>query len=107
VQFARRSAPIAWSFTPSRSLAPSGAARIRPPFLWSFTRRRRLARSLGLGVNAGHDLDLENLILFRELPHLDEVSIGHAIVSRALFAGLEPVVREYLAILGAARGAHI
>lgn len=59
----------------------------------------RLARSLGLGVNAGHDLDLDNLALFRGLPHLDEVSIGHAIMSRALFVGLETVVREYLAVL--------
>jgi pyridoxine 5-phosphate synthase len=64
-----------------------------------YTEAALLARSLGLGVNAGHDLDLNNLMLFRELPHLDEVSIGHAIVSRALFAGLEPVVREYLAVL--------
>ena len=40
------------------------------------------AHALGLGVNAGHDLDLENLVLFRQLPHLDEVSIGHAIMSR-------------------------
>ena len=54
----------------------------------AYAEAARLARSLGLGVNAGHDLDLENLIMFRELPHLDEVSIGHAIVSRALFAGL-------------------
>ena len=59
-------------------------------------RRRELAHSLGLGVNAGHDLDLDNLVLFRELPHLDEVSIGHAIMSRALFVGLDTVVREYL-----------
>jgi pyridoxine 5-phosphate synthase len=59
----------------------------------------RLARSLGLGVNAGHDLDLENLVRFRELPHLEEVSIGHAIVSRALFVGLSTVVREYLDVL--------
>jgi pyridoxine 5-phosphate synthase len=57
----------------------------------------RLAHSIGLGVNAGHDLDLENLTLFRTLPHLDEVSIGHAIFSRALWVGLETVVREYLA----------
>jgi pyridoxine 5-phosphate synthase len=56
----------------------------------------RLAHSLGLGVNAGHDLDLENLIVFRALPHLDEVSIGHALMSRALFVGLSRVVREYL-----------
>lgn len=58
-----------------------------------------LAHSVGLGVNAGHDLDLENLRLFRELPHLDEVSIGHALMSRALFVGLETVVREYLDVL--------
>ncbi len=57
------------------------------------------AHTLGLGVNAGHDLDLENLVLFRTLPHLEEVSIGHALMSRALFTGLEPVVREYLAVL--------
>jgi pyridoxine 5-phosphate synthase len=60
----------------------------------------RLARERGLGVNAGHDLDLDNLVMFRTLPHLDEVSIGHAIVSRALFVGLPTVVREYLALLG-------
>jgi len=58
-----------------------------------------LARSLGLGVNAGHDLDLDNLVVFRDLPHLDEVSIGHAIVSRAIFVGLATVVHEYLAVL--------
>jgi pyridoxine 5-phosphate synthase len=58
-----------------------------------------LAASLGMGVNAGHDLDLENLRLFRTLPHLDEVSIGHALMSRALFVGLEAVVGEYLALL--------
>jgi pyridoxine 5-phosphate synthase len=59
-----------------------------------------LAHSLGLGVNAGHDLDLDNLMLFRDLPHLAEVSIGHAVMSRALFVGLETVLREYLAVLG-------
>lgn len=58
-----------------------------------------LAASLGMGVNAGHDLDLGNLRLFRTLPHLDEVSIGHALMSRALFVGLETVVGEYLALL--------
>jgi pyridoxine 5-phosphate synthase len=57
------------------------------------------ARASGLGVNAGHDLDLDNLVLFRTLPHLDEVSIGHALMSRALFVGLEAVVREYDAVL--------
>src|SRR5262249_22130885 len=43
-----------------------------------------IAHGLGLGVNAGHDLDLDNLALFRQLPHLDEVSIGHALIAHAL-----------------------
>jgi pyridoxine 5-phosphate synthase len=58
-----------------------------------------LAHRLGLGINAGHDLNLDNLTIFRELPHLDEVSIGHAIMSRALFVGLDRVVEEYLTVL--------
>jgi pyridoxine 5-phosphate synthase len=58
-----------------------------------------LAHDLGLGVNAGHDLDLDNLKIFRELPHLDEVSIGHALISHALYVGLDRAVRDYLAAL--------
>lgn len=58
-----------------------------------------LAFELGVGVNAGHDLDLKNLTLFRTLPHLDEVSIGHALISRAIFVGLGRAVKEYLAAL--------
>jgi pyridoxine 5-phosphate synthase len=57
----------------------------------------RVAHARGLGVNAGHDLDLDNLGLFRTLPHLEEVSIGHALMSRALFVGLPVAVRDYLA----------
>ena len=57
------------------------------------------AHALGLGINAGHDLDLDNLVLFRTLPHLEEVSIGHALISRALFVGLDRSVREYLSVL--------
>jgi pyridoxine 5-phosphate synthase len=57
------------------------------------------AHALGLGINAGHDLDLDNLPRFAKLPHLDEVSIGHALISRALFVGLDRVCREYLAVL--------
>ena len=64
-----------------------------------FADAARLAHSLALGVNAGHDLDLANLTVFRELPFLDEVSIGHAIISRAVFVGLSTVVREYLQVL--------
>lgn len=63
-----------------------------------------VAHSLGLGVNAGHDLDLHNLVLFRDLPYLDEVSIGHAIMSRAIFVGLDTVLREYLAVLSGSEG---
>ena len=66
----------------------------------SYVEASELAHGLGLGVNAGHDLDLANLTLFRDLPHLAEVSIGHAIVSRALYVGLATVVREYLQALG-------
>jgi len=55
-----------------------------------------LAHALGMGINAGHDLDLQNLVLFRTLPHLDEVSIGHALISHALYVGLDRAVRDYL-----------
>lgn len=58
-----------------------------------------LAHALGLGINAGHDLDLDNLVLFRMLPHLDEVSIGHALISHALYVGLDQAVRDYLRAL--------
>lgn len=64
-----------------------------------YVRAAELAHELGLGINAGHDLDLRNLTQFRTLPHLDEVSIGHALISRAIFVGLPKVVREYLAVL--------
>jgi len=59
------------------------------------------AHALGLGINAGHDLDLVNLVLFRTLPYLDEVSIGHALISRALWVGLDRAVRNYLEVLAA------
>jgi pyridoxine 5-phosphate synthase len=65
-----------------------------------YSRAATLAHSLGLGINAGHDLDLQNLVLFRQLPHLAEVSIGHALVSHALFVGLAQSVREYVQVLG-------
>lgn len=57
------------------------------------------AHALGMGINAGHDLDLANLEVFADLPHLDEVSIGHALISDAVFRGLDVVVRDYLAKL--------
>lgn len=66
-----------------------------------YSRAAELAHALGLGVNAGHDLDLDNLSTFRRLPHLDEVSIGHALVSYAIFVGLAQSVREFLDVLNA------
>jgi pyridoxine 5-phosphate synthase len=64
-----------------------------------YARAATLAQSLGLAINAGHDLDLDNLRVFRRLPHLAEVSIGHALISHALFVGLDRSVREYLDLL--------
>lgn len=64
-----------------------------------YARMATLAHELGLGVNAGHDLDLDNLVLFRQLPYLDEASIGHALISHALYVGLDRAVRDYIAAL--------
>ncbi len=62
-----------------------------------YARAATLAHSLGLGVNAGHDLDRTNLQDFAQnVPHLDEVSIGHALISDALYLGLEETVKQYL-----------
>jgi len=58
-----------------------------------------LARTLGLGVNAGHGLNYLNIIPLRSLADIDEVSIGHAVISRAVFVGLERAVKEMLALL--------
>lgn len=60
-----------------------------------------LAKALGLGLNAGHDLDLENVeFLEKSIPYLDEVSIGHALISDAIYLGLENVIQLYLKKLG-------
>lgn len=56
------------------------------------------AVELGLGVNAGHDLDLVNLPKFLEIPAIDEVSIGHALVVESLLQGFPSVIRQYLEI---------
>jgi pyridoxine 5-phosphate synthase len=57
------------------------------------------AQSVWLGVNAGHDLNLQNLGLFSTIPNIMEVSIGHALISDALEMGLSNAVRAYLKIL--------
>ena len=55
-----------------------------------------MARGLGLRVNAGHGLNYLNIIAFREIEEIEEVSIGHAILSRAVFVGLDRAVREMI-----------
>lgn len=62
-----------------------------------FTEAANLANTLGLGINAGHDLSLENLTYFKQhIPNLLEVSIGHALISDALYYGLENTIQLYL-----------
>ncbi|PNE24036.1 pyridoxine 5'-phosphate synthase [Tannerella sp. oral taxon 808] len=60
----------------------------------------RLAKSLGIGVNAGHDLNLQNLAFFAsQIPWIEEVSIGHALICDALYFGLERTIAMYKACL--------
>lgn len=67
------------------------AAAIAP-----FVEAGKAARSLGIGLNAGHDLSLENLNYFyQNIPWMDEVSIGHALICDALYLGLEHAIEEY------------
>lgn len=74
------------SFYPSNHLAA-----VTP-----FVEAAKLAKKLGLGINAGHDLSLENLhFLYQQIPWLDEVSIGHALISDALYLGLEKTIKAY------------
>lgn len=75
----------------ARNYATDREAAIAP-----YVRAAEEARACGLGLNAGHDLDLENLAYFSErIPWLDEVSIGHALISDALYLGLEQTVARY------------
>ena len=63
----------------------------------SYTDAANLAHELGLGINAGHDLSLHNIAFFKQnIPHLAEVSIGHALISESLYLGLQNVVNMYL-----------
>jgi pyridoxine 5-phosphate synthase len=65
----------------------------------TFARAAEHAASIGLGVNAGHDLDLVNLPLFRRIAEVQEVSIGHALIGDALRVGLAAAVAAYLRAL--------
>ncbi|MBQ2351949.1 MAG: pyridoxine 5'-phosphate synthase, partial [Bacteroidales bacterium] len=62
-----------------------------------FVKAAKLANELGLGINAGHDLNLDNLNYFvTNVPNVAEVSIGHALISDALYLGLETTIKKYL-----------
>ncbi|MBQ9450356.1 MAG: pyridoxine 5'-phosphate synthase [Bacteroidales bacterium] len=72
-------------------------ARDREAAIAPYLETAKAVRDLGLGLNAGHDLSLENLAWFiRTIPWTDEVSIGHALICDALYLGLETTIREYL-----------
>jgi len=61
-----------------------------------FVAAAEIAKKIGLGINAGHDLNLDNLrYLSQNIPWLDEVSIGHALISDALYLGLENTIQMY------------
>jgi pyridoxine 5-phosphate synthase len=78
----------------------AGYSRNKAEALQPYAEAAALAVSLGLGVNAGHDLNLDNLRYFSEgVPGLEEVSIGHALISDALYLGLENTVQLYLRAL--------
>ena len=65
-----------------------------------YTECARIAANCGLGVNAGHDLSLKNIQFFKEhVPGLLEVSIGHALITEALYMGLEATIQKYLKLL--------
>lgn len=83
--------PFAWAFE-----AGQGEGRARYEELRATAEE---AVGLGFGINAGHDLDLENLVMMRDLPGLAEVSIGHALMCDALEMGLAAAVKAYLNVL--------
>ena len=75
---------------------PNGREEAIAPFVAAGEK----AKALGLGLNCGHDLSLENLeYMHTRMPYIDEVSIGHALICDALYLGLEETIRRYLACL--------
>lgn len=78
----------------------SGYAASPQQAIEPYVRAAEVARECGLGLNAGHDLSLENLAYFhQQIPWVDEVSIGHALISDALYLGIGETIRQYLACL--------
>ena len=78
----------------------AGYSTDRDEAIKPFIAAAQVARQVGLGLNAGHDLSLQNLTFFhRNIPWLDEVSIGHALVCDALYMGFDSTIKAYLACL--------
>lgn len=78
----------------------SGYETNREEAIKPFIEAAKAAKAAGLGLNAGHDLSLQNLTFFHQnIPWLDEVSIGHALICDALYLGLEETIKRYLACL--------
>lgn len=78
----------------------SGYAVDRDKAIAPYVEAAKVALECGLGLNAGHDLSLENLAYFHQkIPFVDEVSIGHALISDALYLGIEETIHQYLACL--------
>ena len=74
----------------------TGYAKDREAAIAPYIAAAKRARQSGLGLNAGHDLSLENLAYFAQsIPNLDEVSIGHALICDALYLGIEETIRRY------------
>lgn len=74
-----------------------GYAADREAVIAPYVKASEVAHGAGLGVNGGHDLNLDNLAYFyKTMPYLDEVSIGHAIVCDALYMGIEATIKGYL-----------
>lgn len=75
----------------------SGYAANREAAIAPFIAEAKTAQEVGLGLNAGHDLSLENLAYYhQQIPWTDEVSIGHALICDALYLGLQETIRQYL-----------
>jgi pyridoxine 5-phosphate synthase len=80
----------------TESYAKQFATGSKQQAIASYVIAARKAKELGLGLNAGHDLDMKNLKYFKEnIPWLDEVSIGHALICDAIYLGLENVIQLY------------
>ena len=78
----------------------SAYAKNREAAIAPFVAAAKTAQEVGLGLNAGHDLSLENLAYYHQLiPWTDEVSIGHALICDALYLGLHETIKQYLAAL--------